>query len=61
MSCYSVFAFKWNFVTFITGVTHEKLQVFHRWTSWAMFVLALVHTFPFIVYHIWKGYSRHPH
>ncbi|KAF8536154.1 ferric reductase NAD binding domain-containing protein [Trichophaea hybrida] len=49
------FASKWNFVTFVTGVTHEKLQVFHRWTSWAMFILALVHTFPFIVYHIWKG------
>ncbi|KAI5782687.1 ferric reductase [Geopyxis carbonaria] len=49
------FASKWNFVTFITGVSHEKLQVFHRWTSWAMYVLALVHTFPFIVFHIWKG------
>lgn len=25
------------------------------WIAWAMFVLALVHTFPFIVYHIWLG------
>jgi len=39
--------FDWNF--------YEKLMVFHRWTSWAMFVLALVHTFPFIVIHIQKG------
>lgn len=30
-------------------------QVFHRWTSWAMFVLALIHTFPFIIVHVWKG------
>jgi hypothetical protein len=30
-------------------------MVFHRWTSWAMFVVALVHTFPFIVVHIQKG------
>lgn len=39
----------------MTGVSHEKLQVFHRWTSYAMFVLALIHTFPFIIYHIWYG------
>lgn len=46
---------KANWVTLVTGISHEKLQVFHRWTSWAMFVLALVHTFPFIVVHIAKG------
>jgi ferric-chelate reductase len=23
--------------------------------SWTMFVLALIHTFPFIIFHIWKG------
>ncbi|KAF2091902.1 ferric reductase [Saccharata proteae CBS 121410] len=46
---------KANFITAVTGVSHEKLQVFHRWTSYAMFVLALIHTFPFIVYHIDKG------
>jgi ferric-chelate reductase len=39
----------------LTGVPHEKLQVFHHWTSYAMFILALVHTFPFIIYHIDKG------
>ena len=42
-------------ISALTGVPHEKLQVFHRWVGWAMFVLALVHTFPFIVYHIDKG------
>jgi len=42
-------------ISALTGVPHEKLQVFHHWTSYAMFVLALVHTFPFIIYHIWKG------
>lgn len=40
------------YVTDLTGIFHEKLMVFHRWTSWAMFVLVLVHTFPFIVVHI---------
>lgn len=50
-----VLAAKANWVTAVTGVSHEKLQVFHRYLSYAMFVLALVHTFPFIVFHIWKG------
>jgi hypothetical protein len=26
--------------------------VFHRWTAYAFFLLALMHTFPFIVYHV---------
>ncbi|OQD73654.1 hypothetical protein PENDEC_c014G00394 [Penicillium decumbens] len=46
---------KANMISALTGVPHEKLQVFHHWTSYAMFVLALVHTFPFIIYHIWNG------
>ncbi|KAL0254269.1 hypothetical protein SLS55_009743 [Diplodia seriata] len=50
-----VLAAKANWVTALTGVSHEKLQVFHRWSSYAMFILALIHTFPFLVYHIWIG------
>jgi ferric-chelate reductase len=42
-------------ISALTGIPHEKLQVFHHWTSYAMFVLALVHTFPFIIYDIGKG------
>ena len=48
----SATASKANWITLMTGITHEKLQVFHRWISYAFFVLALLHTFPFIVYHI---------
>ncbi|OTB15761.1 hypothetical protein K445DRAFT_317405 [Daldinia sp. EC12] len=46
---------KSNFIASLTGVSHERLIVFHNWIGWAMFALALVHTFPFIVFHIWKG------
>ncbi|KAL5340854.1 ferric reductase like transmembrane component-domain-containing protein [Aspergillus crustosus] len=46
---------KANLISALTGVPHEKLQVFHHWTSYAMFVLALIHTFPFIVYRISIG------
>lgn len=46
---------KANMISILTGIPHEKLQVFHHWTNYAMFVLALVHTFPFIIYHIDTG------
>ncbi|KAI0110300.1 ferric reductase like transmembrane component-domain-containing protein [Daldinia grandis] len=46
---------KSNLIASLTGVSHERLIVFHNWVGWVMFVLALVHTFPFIVVHIWKG------
>ncbi|WQF80708.1 Putative ferric reductase, NAD binding domain, ferric reductase transmembrane component-like protein [Colletotrichum destructivum] len=46
---------KANPVSALTGISHEKLNIWHNWVAWAMFVLALVHTFPFIVFHVWKG------
>ena len=48
----SATASKTNWITLTTGVSHERIQVFHRWTAYAFFLLALMHTFPFIVYHI---------
>src|SRR4051794_5725653 len=54
-SFYSATASKTNWITLVTGVSHEKLQVFHRWISYAFFLLALMHTFPFIVFHIRFG------
>ncbi|CAG8003294.1 unnamed protein product [Penicillium salamii] len=46
---------KANPITALTGISHEKLNIWHNWVAWAMFVLALVHTFPFIIVHIEKG------
>lgn len=48
----SATATKTNWITLLTGVSHERLQVFHRWIAYAFFILALLHTFPFIVYPI---------
>ena len=48
----SATASKANWITLVTGITHEKLQVFHRWIAYAFFILALMHTFPFVVWHI---------
>ncbi|KAF9049544.1 hypothetical protein BDZ89DRAFT_940671 [Hymenopellis radicata] len=44
-----VFATKVNFIGILTGTSHEKLQVFHRWTAFFMYITSLVHTFPFII------------
>lgn len=46
---------KSNLITLFIGVSHEKLQVFHRWIAYAFFVTALLHTFPFIVVNIQNG------
>lgn len=57
---YSATASKANWITVFTGVSYERLQVFHRWISYAFFILALLHTFPFIVYHIrWHDMQEH--
>lgn len=46
---------KANMIASLTGVSHDRLIIFHNWVGWAMFVLALIHTFPFIIYHKWAG------
>lgn len=39
---------KFNMITLLTGISYEKLNVFHQFTGVASFVLAIVHTIPFI-------------
>ena len=50
-----LFASKANMIGTLTGVSHEKLIVFHTWLAWAVLALALLHTFPFIVYDYQQG------
>uniref|UniRef100_A0A0W0F9E4 ferric-chelate reductase (NADPH) n=2 Tax=Moniliophthora roreri TaxID=221103 RepID=A0A0W0F9E4_MONRR len=42
-------ATKWNIVTFITGHSHEKLQVYHQFMSHIFLLLSLIHSFPWCV------------
>ncbi|KAK7032692.1 ferric-chelate reductase [Favolaschia claudopus] len=49
------FATKVNFIGLLTGTSHEKLQVFHRWSAFFMYITSLVHTFPFIINDIMMG------
>ena len=38
---------KANVITLLTGISHEKLNVLHRWIGYIILVLSLVHTIPF--------------
>ncbi|KIW09410.1 hypothetical protein, variant [Verruconis gallopava] len=42
-------AMKANFVSIITGIGPERLNVFHRWGSYLMLLLSLIHTIPFYI------------
>ncbi|EKM57469.1 uncharacterized protein PHACADRAFT_251129 [Phanerochaete carnosa HHB-10118-sp] len=53
------FATKVNYVGIITGASHERLQVFHRWSALLMYITSLLHTFPFIVTNIDMGDMVH--
>ncbi|KAK8199205.1 ferric reductase NAD binding domain-containing protein [Phyllosticta capitalensis] len=40
---------KANIVTFLTGISHERLNVVHQWLGWIVFVISLIHTIPFFL------------
>jgi hypothetical protein len=40
---------KANIVTLFTGISHEKLNVIHRWVAWMSFGLSLIHSIPFFI------------
>jgi len=40
---------KVNILTFLTGISHEKLNILHRWVAWMSFALSLFHSLPYFV------------
>ncbi len=50
---------KANFITILTGVGHERLNVLHRWAAYICLLLSLIHTIPFYITPIWDrgGYA----
>jgi hypothetical protein len=50
---------KANFISMLTGIGHERLNVLHRWAAYICLALALIHTIPFYVTPIWDkgGYA----
>lgn len=55
---------KANLLTLFTGISHEKLNILHRWTAYMCLLLSLIHTIPFYIqtpqdpvgYTIFQGY-----
>lgn len=39
---------KFNPLTFLTGISHEKLQFYHQWIARLILFFAIVHTVPFL-------------
>ena len=45
-----VLATKVNLIGMVTGVSHEKLQVYHRWTAWIMCMCSSIsHCWPMLI------------
>lgn len=50
---------KANFISILTGLGHERLNVLHRWLSYIFLVLSLIHTIPFYLVTDQNGYARY--
>ncbi|WFD35724.1 hypothetical protein MCUN1_002585 [Malassezia cuniculi] len=54
-------AVKVNPISFLTGISHDKLQVFHQWLTRLFLFLSVVHTIPFIYQPNKEGGSKNLH
>ncbi|KAH7065032.1 ferric reductase NAD binding domain-containing protein [Macrophomina phaseolina] len=44
---------KANFISILTGIGHERLNVLHRWGAYLMLILSIIHAIPFWVTPVW--------
>ncbi|KAB8072509.1 ferric reductase NAD binding domain-containing protein [Aspergillus leporis] len=44
-----------NFISILTGISHERLNVLHRWAGYLCLFLSLIHMIPFYVTPIWEN------
>lgn len=51
-------AMKANLITMVTGISHERLNVLHRWAAYLCLILSILHTVPFYVTPIWDKGAR---
>ncbi|KAK6199607.1 ferric reductase transmembrane component 7 [Scheffersomyces amazonensis] len=49
---------KANMITFLTGISYEKLNQYHQYVGLSAFVLALIHTIPFIYQPLAEGGAK---
>ncbi|KAF1851650.1 metalloreductase-like protein transmembrane component [Cucurbitaria berberidis CBS 394.84] len=50
---------KANLITMVTGISHERLNVLHRWAAYICLVLSILHVVPFYITPIWEDGARH--
>ncbi|KKK12028.1 hypothetical protein P175DRAFT_0495271 [Aspergillus ochraceoroseus IBT 24754] len=43
-----------NFISMLTGIGHERLNVLHRWGGYICLFLSLIHMIPFYIMPIWE-------
>lgn len=55
---YRLLASKQNPIGYLANISHEQLQVFHRWTAHFMLIMGLVHTFAFVKFNAEAGISQ---
>ncbi|KAI5369802.1 Putative ferric reductase, NAD binding domain, ferric reductase transmembrane component-like protein [Septoria linicola] len=46
---------KANFISLLTGIGHERLNVLHRWLAYIFLALSIIHTVPFYITPVWDG------
>ncbi len=51
-------AMKANLISVLTGISHERLNVLHRWSAYICLVLSLLHTIPFYITPVWDKGAR---
>ncbi|KAI9368866.1 ferric reductase NAD binding domain-containing protein [Aspergillus egyptiacus] len=44
-----------NFISMLTGIGHERLNVLHRWGGYICLFLSLVHMAPFYIMPVWEN------
>jgi predicted ferric reductase len=45
---------KANLVSFMTGISHNRLAVFHRWGGYLCLFLSIIHMVPFYITPVWE-------
>lgn len=51
-------ATKANLISLVTGISHERLNVLHRWAAYICLVLSILHTVPFYITPVWEKGAR---
>src|SRR5450432_3310256 len=46
---------KANLISMLIGISHERLNVLHRWAGYLCLFLSLVHTIPFYIQPVWDA------